>query len=807
MATNDSKKGGKQPSLFDRVGGTEAIQSLVVLFYDHVLDDEQLRPFFDGVNVEHQRDRLTQFLSHALGGPGAWTGPSMRDAHEGLGIEAHHFDRVAEHLTRAARELEVPDGLVAEIVKLALSLKNEIVDAAFQAQSSRPRPVRRDRAPDSASLLEATSTLRALLDAAQANVFVANADFEIVYMNEKASETLRFIEKDLQASFQLGVEDVIGGSIHRFHRNPKRVEKILRNPAALPHEAVFSFGAVVLRAAINAATDSGGRIVGYIVNWSNVTEQVAAETEVARFQAMLQNAPTNVMFANRDLEISFVNPSSMKTLKSLEQHLPVPAAQVLGSSIDIFHKNAAYQRKILSNDKNLPVRANIEIGPETADLLVSAIYDAKGQYLGPMVTWEIITDKVRYENELARTQSIAQNSPTAVMMADLDLKIVYMNPASFAVGRLIEKHMPVPAEKMIGSHIDIFHKNPAYQRKILSNDKNLPVRANIEIGPETLDLQVSAIYDGKGKYLGPMVTWELITEKLAAEKREKELTDGLKSVLKDVTVQAQSLGVSSQELTAVSQQMSANAQETASQATQVSAASEQVSKNVQNVATGIEEMSTSIREIAKSAKEATKVAAQAVTVASRTSDTVSKLGTSSAEIGKVIKVITSIAQQTNLLALNATIEAARAGEAGKGFAVVANEVKELAKETARATEDISQKIGTIQGDTEEVVRAIGEIGDTINKINDIQLTISSSVEEQTSTAAGAARNVGEAAKGSSQISQNIAGVAQAAASTTEGASSTQKAAADLSEMAAALQRLVTQFESLDRAQEGASRTA
>ena len=256
---------------------------------------------------------------------------------------------------------------------------------------------------------------------------------------------------------------------------------------------------------------------------------------------------------------------------------------------------------------------------------------------------------------------------------------------------------------------------------------------------------------------------------------------------------ATSVAAASEQLTATSQQMAGNAEETARQANVVSAASEQVSKNVQVVATGAEEMSASIKEIAKSSNEAARVAKQAVAVAENTNQTIGKLGESSAEIGKVIKVITSIAEQTNLLALNATIEAARAGEAGKGFAVVANEVKELAKETAKATEDISQKIEAIQGDTKNAVGAIEQISGIINQINDISNTIASAVEEQTATTNEIGRNVAQAAKGSGEIAGNIAGVAQAAQSTTQGAGDTQKAARSLSEMSAQLQTLVGKF--------------
>ena len=262
---------------------------------------------------------------------------------------------------------------------------------------------------------------------------------------------------------------------------------------------------------------------------------------------------------------------------------------------------------------------------------------------------------------------------------------------------------------------------------------------------------------------------------------------------------SQALASSSEELSAVSHQMSANAEETATQSNVVSAAAEQVTKNLQTVATATEEMSSSIKEIAKNASEAAKVATSAVKTAETTNATVAKLGESSAEIGQVIKVITSIAQQTNLLALNATIEAARAGEAGKGFAVVANEVKELAKETAKATEDISQKIEAIQGDTKGAVEAIGQISGVINQINDISNTIASAVEEQTATTNEIARNVQEGAKGGSQVAENIVAVAQAAKSTTQGANDTQTAAGELARMAAELQKVVSRFKYDDSA--------
>jgi methyl-accepting chemotaxis protein len=266
-----------------------------------------------------------------------------------------------------------------------------------------------------------------------------------------------------------------------------------------------------------------------------------------------------------------------------------------------------------------------------------------------------------------------------------------------------------------------------------------------------------------------------------------------RNVIEAITRNAESLGTASEKLSATSQQMSSNAEETTAQANTVSAATEQVSRNLQTVATGAEQMTTTIKDIAKNAGEAAKVASEAVKSALSTNETVMKLGESSAEIGQVIKVITSIAQQTNLLALNATIEAARAGEAGKGFAVVANEVKELAKQTAKATEDIGQKINAIQTDTKSAVEAIGKISSIINRINEISNTIASAVEEQSATTNEMSRNVMEAAKGSEAITQNITGVPQASQSTSQGAGDSLKAAQGLATMANELRELVLNF--------------
>jgi methyl-accepting chemotaxis protein len=272
-----------------------------------------------------------------------------------------------------------------------------------------------------------------------------------------------------------------------------------------------------------------------------------------------------------------------------------------------------------------------------------------------------------------------------------------------------------------------------------------------------------------------------------------EMVDRLSGNIHTIRDTSQSVAAAAEELDSVSSQVSQRAQQTSSDADVVAAAVEQMSTNISTVATAAEEMGGTVKEIAKTASEAARVAVQAVQAAQETNTSVAKLGESSEQIGNVIKVITSIAEQTNLLALNATIEAARAGEAGKGFAVVANEVKELAKQTAVATEDISHKIEAIQSDTTGAVTAIQRITKIIDHISELQTTIASAVEEQSAATSEIARNAGEAAQVSNAITRNVAEVSEATQVTTQGAVQTRQAASELTRLAADLEGVVQQF--------------
>ncbi len=601
--------------------------------------------------------------------------------------------------------------------------------------------------------------------------------------------------------------------------------------------------------------DGEGATKGVFLAVLDVTAEQLERARERRLTAVIEEAEAAIMMIDRDFIITYANKSTMALL---EQHGPTfrkvwpgfDPTKVLGACVDQFHVDPKKQRTMLADPKRLPHRADIQVGPLTFNLLVTAIYGEDGQYAGNTLEWRDVTDLRRQEalNADFRGQIEAIGKSMAVIEFGMDGMVRdanhnFLATLGYGIEEIRAKHHSqflFEEERQTAEYRQFWERlsRGEYQagefRRRAKDGSEIWIQASynpildvqgkpfkvVKFASDITDVkrmqreaaesaqrEVEAAQELKSKVdsmlanvqaagQGDLTTAVTVSGEDAIGAMGKGLGDflgDLRQRVASIAENADSLAASSEEFAAVAKEMGTHADQTANQANLASAASEQVSRNVQTVATGTEEMSASIREIAKNASDAARVAAEAVTVAERANQRISKLGESSAEIGQVIKVITSIAQQTNLLALNATIEAARAGEAGKGFAVVANEVKELAKETARATEEIGQKIEAIQGDTQGAVGAIGEISTIIHQINGIQTTIAGAVEEQTATTNEMARNVAEAAAGTNEIAQSITAVAQAAQHTTSGASESERAAGELARMAAELQSLVRRF--------------
>lgn len=484
---------------------------------------------------------------------------------------------------------------------------------------------------------------------------------------------------------------------------------------------------------------------------------------------MLNATPINIMTCDpKTFVIDYANETTVKTLNTLTHLLPrgVSGDNIIGQNIDIFHRVPSHQRRLLSDERNLPYKTVIRLGTEALELNVNGVYSGRTlQKL--MLCWSIVTER---EN----LKQMVDLMPINVMMCDpKEFKINFANETSKKTLKTVEHLLPIKVENLMGTCIDVFHKMPSHQRQILGDPKNLPYNSVIALGPEKLELNVAAIVDTRGYYVGPMVSWSIVTA-------QHQLANNVKEVSKQVAA-------TSTELQATAQSMSAAAEETSRQSSSVAAAAEQASANVQTVAAAAEELTNTIATVSAQVKKSAEVSKVAVGNAQTANKAVQGLSSVAQKIGAVVDLITDIAEQTNLLALNATIEAARAGDAGKGFAVVASEVKSLASQTSKATEEIAKQITEIQNETSHAVDSIRSITETITQIDEIASNVMVSISEQATATNEIAKNVQQAATGTAEVSHNITGVQKAANETGTAAHQTLEAARGLSELAVRLE--------------------
>jgi len=381
-------------------------------------------------------------------------------------------------------------------------------------------------------------------------------------------------------------------------------------------------------------------------------------------------------------------------------------------------------------------------------------------------------------------QRIVEVTTTATMLANTsDLTISYLNPAALKLFREIESFLPCRADDLVGQCIDVFHKNPAHQRQFLSNKSNLPARASFEAAGHNIEFEAFPIDNHAGEWTTIMVTWHDVTER-------QQLANDFEGNIGSVVSEIMDFGGRMQE---ASEALSAMAEQSTAQAESVSGSAQEASSNVVTVASASEELSASIAEITRQVREAVEISHQAVDEANKTNETVGSLSSASEQIGEVIRVITDIAEQTNLLALNASIEAARAGDAGRGFAVVAGEVKELANQTARATEQISEQISHIQEQSTDAAGAIGNISEIIERMNTINQAIAAATEEQNEATREIAQSVQYASDATHRASEEIAGVSESAEETGRAAVEVLTVAGQLTEKGDELSHRVTDF--------------
>jgi methyl-accepting chemotaxis protein len=916
-------------TLYEQVGGDDAVSLAVELFYDKVLADPTLAPYFAGTRMGQLKDRQTRFLSAALGGPKPYRGRDMREVHAGMGITQDQYDRVTGHLVAALTDLGIDDVTICGVVSVVAPLAPSIVSNPTSTEGRTVTTI--DDLNGSLFGSADSARFESILESAPSSVVFADSDFVIHYANPAAMSFLT----GLQGHLAVSASELLGSPL-------SVLDPDLQSATQLPRRTSLTLGAEVLDLQVCVLKDRAGNELGVLATWEVVTDKLRLElaaTGAASDAAALNEVLSRLSAATTSDEATTLALNTVRDAFgwAYGSYWKVdPAANALRFAVESgdagpeFHEvtlkasfaegvglsGRAWKTRDLFFTRDIAemtdcVRAPVahKVGVKSGVCFPVII---GGEVVGTMdffatETLDPSPDRLDALRNVGRIVSSALDRiAKADREADAAADTSAVNKVLAAVGAAtsVEEATQVALDTVrsafgwaYGSYWKVDTDARALKYVVESGDAGAEFRAvtlaasftegvglsgrawktrdlfftrdiaemtdcvrapiaqkvgvksgvcfplivagdvvgtmdffateTLDPSPDRLDALrnvgriVSSALDRIAKVEADNAAanelqakvdsiLEVVTAAAAGDLTRDVTVSGtdtigqmgqalqtffteLRGSIGAIGLNAQSLASASEQLNGVSQQMGGAAEETATQAGVVSAAAEQVNVNVQTVAGGSEEMSASIAEIAKNAADAARVAGQAVEVAGTANTTVAKLGESSAEIGKVIKVITSIAQQTNLLALNATIEAARAGEAGKGFAVVANEVKELAKETAKATEDISQKIEAIQGDTRGAVEAIQQISQIIGQINDIQSSIASAVEEQTATTNEIARNVSEAARGSGEIAENITGVAMAAQGTAKGAEETQRAAGELSQMAASLQQLVDRF--------------
>lgn len=552
----------------------------------------------------------------------------------------------------------------------------------------------------------------------------------------------------------------------------------------------------------------------------------------------LDHLPVAVMRLSPNLTTSYVNARGRRCCRAIDELLEVPEEQLFRALVERFHEDSSEVIRGLQD-------------PEVCDWrLTMAIHDSEWTCQvtrsdeGFSVVWHVGTPIRGLLDGLSEASAALEHAPVPLVRCKRDLTIQSLNAAARAGWAQISQRWGLGVEQAPGASLVDLLRTQGVGSDLPISLSELPCTREFTVGDQRVCMRFAPLHVDQA-WVGTSVTWEAHTPPPSLEERIRQLTakeraatrslhddlDTLVSALgrvangelglelprfEDATVQrvvdalghllsglrrsvgslestAETLAASADQLTNVGERMLSGAHSTRERSESASKGSQDVHEHVLSVATSAEEMAASAREIAISASKAASVATHAVGVAEATSATVNELADSSEAIGKVVKVINSIAEQTNLLALNATIEAARAGEAGKGFAVVANEVKDLARETAKATLEIGDRIEAIQSDTQRVARAIHEIGTVVNQIHNFQATIATAVEQQHSVTTEISQRALGAAESSADIAEHTRSVQHSASSTAASAQETQAAARAVAATAFELKRIVSNF--------------
>lgn len=519
-------------------------EALVNRFYERLFKKyPSVKPMFKNASMKEQKKKLLASLVlviQNLRHPDKLTAAlqQLGARHVAYGTKPAHYDAVGENLLAVLGEFAGDAWTPA--VKQAWTdaygaIKSIMLAGAQRAQYTQGgSTMSKGKKKGAAAGPDMGTLCMTALDNSQTNVLMCDRNLVVTYINKTAQSKLKGLEAEIRKVLpSFSADTIVGTCIDGFHKDPSKQRRILDNPANLPYKGDIQLGPLTLNLTVSAITSQTGEYLGNSLEWEDVTEKRRMEKEMFVVKTSLDDANSNVLMCDRNFNITYVNNTALKKLKTLESEIrkvlpSFDTNKLIGTCIDSFHKVPSKQRQLLDDPKNLPHKADIQLGPLTLELNVSAIVSKDGQYLGNTLEWADVTEKRKLDTEMARIKTALDNTSTNVMVCDRTYTIVYVNKAS--VNTLTRRQDEIrkvfqnfDVNKVVGSCIDGYHKNPAHQRQLLDNPKNLPYRSEIKVGSLTLDLNAAAIMNERGEYVGNVVEWSDITNQKKAQSEVDKL--------------------------------------------------------------------------------------------------------------------------------------------------------------------------------------------------------------------------------------------------------------------------------------------
>ncbi len=523
-------------------------EELVRRFYEELYRRApSVKPLFKNTTPKSQQTKLLAALKLVIENvrkPEALAPAliAMGERHQGYGALAEHYPVVASALIDTMKNM-AGDAWTESIESAwsqALNVIAKIMLDAYKKTSTTSNNDA-DNAPQGATKMNDTDVeelarLRSAVGGAMQAMMMIDRDLNITYVNQATLDLLKKHEATLQSVYPgFKADNIMGACIDIFHKDPAHQRKLLGNVSNLPYKTDIQIGDLKFSLNVTAMIDQSGAYVGNTLEWSDVTELRDRENYIARLQGSVDASMQAMIMIDRDFIVTYANNATIDLLTKYRFELATAFPgfspdKAIGSCIDMFHKNPAHQRQLLSDPNNCPYKTDIEIGELKFQLNVTAIIDAEGSYVGNTLEWNDVTETRKKELEVARLQSAVDGAQANLMICDRDLVITYANPAVVnmmaARSEVLRQVFPgFDARNLLGQCIDQFHKNPAHQRQLLGAASNLPAKAEIEVAGLMFGVNATAIIDHEGNLMGNMVEWSDITEQKNAEEEIQSLID------------------------------------------------------------------------------------------------------------------------------------------------------------------------------------------------------------------------------------------------------------------------------------------